>query len=133
MRKVTSSIIGLGPGAEGAVTPDAQAALGAAQDIIGYGPYVARVQLAARSGAPCFRQPRPRSNAPAMRSISQQEAGRVAVVSSGDPGVFCHGAAAIFEALEADPARWEGVRDHGHTRNHRHARRRRAARRASRA
>ena len=73
-----------------------------------------------------------RSNAPAMRSISQQEAGASPWFSSGDPGVFAM-AAAIFEALEADSGALGGRRDHGHTRNHRHARRRRAARRAARA
>jgi len=101
------SIIGLGPGAEGAVTPDAQAALGAAQDIIGYGPYVARVQLRPDQERHASDN---RVEIERARHALDLAAGgrRVAVVSSGDPGVFAM-AAAIFEALEADPARWEGV------------------------
>ena len=36
-------IVGLGPGAEGLVTPEVTAALAEATDVVGYIPYVARV------------------------------------------------------------------------------------------
>jgi len=36
-------IVGLGPGSDGMITPDAQAAIDAATDIVGYIPYVRRI------------------------------------------------------------------------------------------
>ena len=41
----TLTIVGLGPGAPEWITPEASAALAGATDIIGYGPYVARLAL----------------------------------------------------------------------------------------
>ena len=52
----TGSLIvaGLGPGADGCVTPEVTDALAAATDILGYAPYVARVApRAGRAGTGC--------------------------------------------------------------------------------
>lgn len=98
------TVIGLGPGAPEWVTPEASAALAAASDIIGYGPYIARLAL----------RPDQRSHASDNR-VELERAGhalrlaqggaRVAVVSGGDPGVFAM-AAAVFEAMEAGAPEW---------------------------
>jgi precorrin-3B C17-methyltransferase len=95
-------IAGLGPGAEGMVTPDVSAALAAATDIVGYIPYVARVTP--RPGLTLHpsdnRVELDRATHALQMALSGQ---RVVVVSSGDPGVFAM-ASAVFEAAEADPA-----------------------------
>src|SRR5271169_1681496 len=96
-------IVGLGPGAAEWMTPEASAAIEAASDIVGYGPYVQRLAL----------RPHQRMHASDNRvemerarlALSLASEGReVAVVSGGDPGVFAM-AAAVFEAVEEDP-RW---------------------------
>jgi precorrin-3B C17-methyltransferase len=95
------TIVGLGPGAPEWITPEASAAIGAASDIIGYGPYVDRLALRAdqRVHASDNRVELER----ARFALKLAGEGRsVAVVSGGDPGVFAM-AAAVFEALENDP------------------------------
>ncbi|MCZ0736600.1 precorrin-3B C(17)-methyltransferase [Phreatobacter sp. AB_2022a] len=106
----TVSVIGLGPGDPRYLTPAAAAALAAATDIVGYGPYVDRVP--AQSGQ--RRHPSDnRVEVDRARAALDLAAGgaRVAVVSGGDPGVFAM-AAALFEAYETDPARWRDVGIH---------------------
>jgi precorrin-2 C20-methyltransferase/precorrin-3B C17-methyltransferase len=99
------TVVGLGPGAREWLTPEAQAALAAADDLIGYGPYLDRV-------APNPRQRRhPSDNRVeaerAAFALDLAKRGhRVAVVSSGDPGVFAM-AAAVLEVSE-DP-QWKDV------------------------
>ncbi|NCM96076.1 MAG: precorrin-3B C(17)-methyltransferase [Rhodobacterales bacterium CG18_big_fil_WC_8_21_14_2_50_71_9] len=93
------AVVGLGPGDAALITPEATAALAAADDVLGYAPYVARV--APRPGL----RLRPSDNreelARAREALALAAAGgRVALVSSGDPGVFAM-ASAVFEALEA--------------------------------
>jgi precorrin-3B C17-methyltransferase len=98
------AIAGLGPGAAGLVTPDVSAALAAATDIVGYGPYVARVPL--RAGLTRHVSDNRVELERAILALTLAAAGkRVAVVSSGDPGVFAM-AAAVFEAIEAGPPHW---------------------------
>ncbi|MFY1632057.1 precorrin-2 C(20)-methyltransferase [Solwaraspora sp. WMMB335] len=98
-------LVGLGPAGRDWLTPQAQAALAAADDLVGYGPYLDRV-------APNPRQRRhPSDNrAEAQRAahaLDLAAAGaRVAVVSSGDPGVFAM-ATAVLEA--ATEPRWRHV------------------------
>ena len=103
----TLAIAGLGPGADALVTPEVQAALAEATDIVGYIPYVARVPE--RPGltlhASDNRVEIDRSQH-ALRMAS--EGRRVVVVSSGDPGVFAM-AAAVFEAVEQGPAPWRDL------------------------
>lgn len=92
-------VAGLGPGAEGMVTPEVAAALEAATDIIGYIPYVARI--APRPGLTLHPTDNREEMHRARHALELAAAGRrVLIVSSGDPGVFAM-ASALFEALEA--------------------------------
>jgi len=96
-------IVGLGPGPVEWMTPEAGAAIAAAGDVVGYGPYLDRLALRAdqRAHASDNRAELDR----ARHALSLAAEGRaVAVVSGGDPGVFAM-AAAVFEAIEEDP-RW---------------------------
>ncbi|GGB91499.1 precorrin-3B C(17)-methyltransferase [Novosphingobium endophyticum] len=101
------TVAGLGPGSEALITPEVNAALNEASDVIGYIPYVARV--GSRAGLtlhPSDNRVELDRAAHALELAAQGR--RVVVVSSGDPGVFAM-AAAIFEALEAGPARWRDL------------------------
>lgn len=95
-------VAGLGPGADALVTPEGQAALAEATDIVGYIPYVARV--APRPGLRLHASDNRVELDRARHALDMAAAGhRVVVVSSGDPGVFAM-ASALFEALEGVPA-----------------------------
>jgi precorrin-3B C17-methyltransferase len=99
-------IAGLGPGAEGLVTPEVTAALAAATDVVGYIPYVARV--APRPGLVLHPSDNRVELDRARAALEMAAAGRrVVVVSSGDPGVFAM-ASAVFEALEDRPD-WQAL------------------------
>ena len=94
-------IAGLGPGADGLVTPEVTAALAQATDVVGYIPYVARV--APRDGLRLHATDNRVEMDRARHALEMALAGqRVVVVSSGDPGVFAM-ASAVFEALEGWP------------------------------
>lgn len=94
-------IAGLGPGAEGLVAPDVQAALDQATDVVGYIPYVRRV--APRPGLTLHESDNRVEMERARHALSMASEGkRVVVVSSGDPGVFAM-ASAVFEAVEDAP------------------------------
>jgi precorrin-2 C20-methyltransferase / precorrin-3B C17-methyltransferase len=99
-------VVGLGPGPRGWVTAEAVEALAGAEHLVGYGPYLERVA----------RNPRQRRHASDNRVEAERAAyaldlarrgARVAVVSSGDPGVFAM-ASAVTEAAR-DPL-WADVR-----------------------
>ncbi|MFV0472950.1 MAG: precorrin-3B C(17)-methyltransferase [Pikeienuella sp.] len=101
------TVAGLGPGAAALVTPEVSAALAQATDIVGYGPYVARVPH--RAGLTRHESDNGDEIARARAALAMAAAGRrVVVVSSGDPGVFAM-AAAVCEALEAGPAEWRAI------------------------
>lgn len=103
------TVLGLGPGAAAWLTPAARAALADATDILGYTTYV--------NMAGPFRADQ-RVHGTDNREEMQRarhafelaaEGRRVAVVSSGDPGVFAM-AAAVLEALDdARDPRWAAV------------------------
>ena len=97
-------IAGLGPGNAALVTPEVTQALEAATDIVGYIPYVARITprpgLTLHASDNRVEMERARA---ALHMVS--EGRQVVIVSSGDPGVFAM-AAAVFEALEDQPA-WQ--------------------------
>ncbi|MFF0376221.1 precorrin-2 C(20)-methyltransferase [Actinoplanes missouriensis] len=102
------TVIGLGPGPRDWLTPEAQAALAAADDVIGYGPYVDRVPVTPRQR----RHPsdnRVEAERAAFALDLAKRGRRVAVVSSGDPGVFAM-AAAVLETAEDPQWRDVGVR-----------------------
>jgi precorrin-2 C20-methyltransferase / precorrin-3B C17-methyltransferase len=99
-------VVGLGPGGRDWLTPQAAAVLAAADDIVGYGPYVDRVPL----------NPRQRRHGSDNRVEAQRaefalelalRGRRVAVVSSGDPGVFAM-ASPVLEVAASDE-RFAGV------------------------
>ncbi|WP_153503930.1 precorrin-2 C(20)-methyltransferase [Cumulibacter manganitolerans] len=100
-RAGTVYVVGLGPGPDRWLTPDAGEVLGRVSHVVGYSPYVARVPQ--RAGLTRH----------ASGNTVEVDRGRlafdlalggedVAVVSGGDAGVFGM-AAAVFEAAEADP------------------------------
>jgi precorrin-2 C20-methyltransferase/precorrin-3B C17-methyltransferase len=94
-------VIGLGPGPDGWLTPEASAALAEVEHVVGYAPYVNRVPqrpgLQRHASGNTVEVDRARF---ALDLALRGE--RVAVVSGGDAGVFGM-AAAVFEAA-ADPA-----------------------------
>jgi precorrin-3B C17-methyltransferase len=93
-------IVGLGPGPAEWMTPEASAAIKAASDVVGYGPYLDRLALrsdqCAHASDNRFEMDR------ARLALNLAAEGRtVAVISGGDPGVFAM-AAALFEAIEEE-------------------------------
>jgi precorrin-2 C20-methyltransferase / precorrin-3B C17-methyltransferase len=99
-------VVGLGPGDERWLTPEAREALERADHLVGYRTYLDRVPR--REG----QQRHPSGNkVEADRADAALELARagacVAVVSSGDPGVFAM-AAAVVEQAANDP-RWASV------------------------
>jgi precorrin-3B C17-methyltransferase len=101
------TIVGLGPGAPELVTPLASEALACATDLVGYGPYLARVpeRPGQRRHASDNRQELTR----AREALALAGEGcEVAVVSSGDAGVFAM-ASAVFEAIETGEATWREI------------------------
>lgn len=99
-------IAGLGPGDPQLVTPEVTAALGAATDIVGYIPYVARITP--RPGLTLHASDNRVEMDRARAALQMASEGKqVVIVSSGDPGVFAM-AAAVFEALEGRPD-WQAL------------------------
>ena len=99
-------VVGLGPGSRNWTTPEAAEALAAADDLIGYGPYLDRVEVNPRQE----RHPsdnRVEADRAAHALKLAQNGRRVAVVSSGDPGVFAMAAAVLEVAAQPEYA---GVR-----------------------
>lgn len=95
-------IVGLGPGPDRWRTPEAEEALSRADDLVGYQPYLDRCPV--REGQLRHGSDNRVELDRARLAIDLCRRGRtVAVVSGGDPGVFAM-AAAVFEAIEADPA-----------------------------
>jgi precorrin-3B C17-methyltransferase len=101
------AIIGLGPGAAAMQTPQASDALAVATDLVGYGPYLARVPE--RPGQTRHGSDNREELARARLALSLAAAGRlVAVVSSGDAGVVAM-ASAVFEAMETGEPAWRSL------------------------
>ena len=102
------TVVGLGPGRAELMTPAASAALAAATDLIGYGPYLDRI-AAAPDGQRRHASDNRVELERARHALELAASGKsVAVVSGGDPGVFAM-AAAVFEAIETGPAKWRGL------------------------
>jgi len=105
----TLSIIGTGPGDAAHRIPITDTAVGAATDLVGYGPYLDLLGAAALGkqrhdfdlGAEEDR---------CRHALELAAAGRrVALVSSGDPGIFAM-ASLVFELLDRDPnPAWQRV------------------------
>lgn len=96
-------VVGLGPGDLDWMTPESRRELSTATDLIGYGPYLDRVPVRPAQR----RHPSDNTDEPARARLACDLADRghrVAVVSSGDPGVFAMATAVLEEAKE-----WPGV------------------------
>jgi precorrin-2 C20-methyltransferase / precorrin-3B C17-methyltransferase len=94
-------VVGLGPGPDTWLTPEASAALAAVEHVVGYGPYLDRVPQ--RAGLTRHASGNTVEVDRARLALDLAKAGeKVAVVSGGDAGVFGM-AAAVFEAAQ-DPA-----------------------------
>jgi precorrin-2 C20-methyltransferase/precorrin-3B C17-methyltransferase len=92
-------VVGLGPAGPEWLTPEALAELEAAEHIVGYGPYVARVPQ--KAGQQRHASGNRVEADRAVEALSLAASGaRVAVVSSGDPGVFAM-ASAVLEQVSA--------------------------------
>lgn len=93
-------VVGLGPGAERWTTPEVAAELAQATDIVGYSTYVNRVPV--REGQHRhLSDNKVEAERAAMALDMAKRGARVAVVSSGDPGVFAM-AAAVLETADDD-------------------------------
>ncbi|AGR71756.1 precorrin-3B C17-methyltransferase [Burkholderia pseudomallei MSHR305] len=103
------TVLGLGPGRADLMTPAARAALADATDIVGYATYV-NMAGPLRADQQLHVSDNREELQRARHAFELAARGRrVAVVSSGDPGVFAM-AAAVLEALDgADDARWAAV------------------------
>jgi precorrin-2 C20-methyltransferase / precorrin-3B C17-methyltransferase len=97
------AVVGLGPGDIDWMTPQSRRELAAATDLIGYGGYLDRVPV--RDGQ--RRHPSDNTDEPARARLAcalAEKGHTVAVVSSGDPGVFAMATAVLEEAKQ-----WPGV------------------------
>lgn len=101
------AVVGLGPGNVAQQTPQAVAALAASTDLVGYGPYLTRVPEAAGQVRHASDNREELDRARLALSLAA-EGRRVAVVSSGDPGVFAM-ASAVFEAIDQGKPAWRAL------------------------
>ena len=101
-RRGSVAVVGLGPAGPDWLTPEAHAELAGADELVGYETYLARVPE--RRGQRRHASDN-RVEAQRARHALELAAGgsRVAVVSSGDPGVFAM-AAAVLEAVDEHSA-----------------------------
>jgi precorrin-3B C17-methyltransferase len=98
------TIIGLGPGDDRFVTPEARDALASAEALYGYGPYLDRVPR--RDGQARHSSGNRVEGARAEAALNHAAGGaHAAMVSGGDPGVFAM-AAAVCGEIEAGPPEW---------------------------
>jgi precorrin-2 C20-methyltransferase/precorrin-3B C17-methyltransferase len=101
------TVVGLGPGDPAWLTPEAAAAIASATDLVGYRSYLDRIpqrpgQHRHASGNTV------EAERAALALDLAAKGGRVAVVSSGDPGVFAM-ASAVLEEAASDAERWGDV------------------------
>jgi precorrin-3B C17-methyltransferase len=101
------AVVGLGPGDVRWLTPEADAALAAADALFGYGPYLDRAPV--RDGQSRHPSDNREEALRARAALETAAAGtNVALVSGGDPGVFAM-AAAVCEQIETGPAAWRSL------------------------
>ena len=106
-KKGKLTIAGLGPGDDRLVAPAVADAVARATDVIGYIPYVERIEP--RPGLTLHPTDNRVERERAAHALDLASDGKqVLVVSSGDPGVFAM-AAAVFEVLEENVPRWGAV------------------------
>lgn len=101
------AIVGLGPGDPRLMAPLAVETLAAATDLVGYAPYLARVPE--REGQTRHASDNREELSRARHALDLAASGKsVAVVSSGDPGVFAM-ASAVYEALADGKPEWRAL------------------------
>jgi len=101
------AVIGLGPGDARWLTPEAEAALVAADALYGYGPYLDRIPM--RPGQARHASDNRQEGARAVAALRHAADGAdVAMVSGGDPGVFAM-AAAVCAEIENGPPAWRQI------------------------
>ncbi|RDE08291.1 precorrin-3B C(17)-methyltransferase [Pelagibacterium lacus] len=100
-------VIGLGPGNERQITPEAREAIAKSSHFFGYKPYVERLQLRADQTAVPSDNREELDRAGAALTLAA-EGKTVAVVSGGDPGIFAM-ASAVCEAIDTGPEAWKTV------------------------
>ncbi|HEX2653789.1 MAG TPA: precorrin-3B C(17)-methyltransferase [Xanthobacteraceae bacterium] len=101
------SVVGLGPGDERFLTPEASAAIAAAEILYGYAPYLARIAVHPNQMRHASDNREEAARAAAALAAASNGAA-VAVVSGGDPGVFAM-AAAVCEQIETGPSAWRTI------------------------
>ncbi|MGA7383240.1 MAG: precorrin-3B C(17)-methyltransferase [Methylocella sp.] len=100
-------IVGLGPGGDAWITPEASHHIANATDLVGYAPYLER--LPPKQGQTRHQTGNRVEMERARHALRLVEDGRhVALVSGGDPGVFAM-AAAIFEAIADGELGWRDI------------------------
>ena len=106
-RAASLAVVGLGPGGPEWLTPEARSELAGADELVGYGTYLDRVP--ARPGQRRHATDN-RVEADRARHALELAAGgaHVAVVSSGDPGIFAM-ASAVLEEYERGNGQYAGV------------------------
>lgn len=102
------TVVGLGPGAPELTTPAVTAALHEATDLVGYDTYLARVPESANGQKRHASGNRVEIDRARQALQMAAEGRKVALVSSGDPGVFAM-AAAVFEAIEKGDSAWRAL------------------------
>ena len=100
-------IVGVGPGGDVWITPEASHLIANATDLVGYAPYLER--LPPKQGQTRHQTGNRVEMERARHALRLVEDGRhVALVSGGDPGVFAM-AAAVFEAIEEGDPGWRDI------------------------
>ena len=105
------AVVGLGPGWADWLLPEARDVLARATDLVGYQTYLDMVPPELRATPTLHGSDNGAELGRARHALELASRGRhVAVVSSGDPGVFAM-ASAVFEAQSADdaPADWQAI------------------------
>jgi len=101
------TIIGLGPGDDRTLTPEAREALAEAEALYGYGPYLDRVPP--RDGQARHATGNRVEGDRAQDALRHAASGaQVAMVSGGDPGVFAM-AAAVCGEIDSGPEAWRAL------------------------
>lgn len=101
------TIIGLGPGDDRTLTPEAREALAEAEVLYGYGPYLDRVPP--RDGQARHATGNRVEGDRAQDALRHAASGaQVAMVSGGDPGVFAM-AAAVCGEIDSGPEAWRAL------------------------
>ena len=105
------AVVGLGPGDPNWLLPEARDVLSQATDLVGYQTYLDMLPPDLRLGATLHGSDNGAELDRARHALALASSGqRVAVVSSGDPGVFAM-ASAVFEAQSAEdaPTDWQSI------------------------